>query len=551
MERDSTNTSKVLVTVNSNTLYEETAFQTTEFDWINENSTWIVTNEDLFGGIETKTIQFGDVSTSGSITFNQTSYIDPENIEVEWDVIDFDDGTFNYEIQIVTSVSGDPSQDSWAADGNWNTSPFISSASGAAVFDFYSDGYDLPIWIQAELWAQDKTTGTWTRLDSTPVVVYHEKSDFGVGSIWTEKSTYNLSEMFYIFVETDYPIVEVELISDTYHDIQSLEVFEGGWQRVGYAFFSPHNFTAYLYEDGIVTNQTSFSVWTTSPMLNIFLDSAALKSQFAFEFYTDNSSDTITGYKPDGSIFYGPIIDLETNGREIIRGVSSSSSPPGIYTISLFHDGTTYYNDTIELYSTSEYVYFEASKYETGDRIKIYSFVTDSRQQVRLTDSIGTAVITWTDSAGYIVPNGQTVLYFSLTDNNEYGMNINTSLDAGTFRTGNWKVEIIGIDGKPLTDESTYDYTTVSKRIESPADSSNEMISIFFSPEGAFMLFTVCLTMMGLAVAKHPAGGGAGAVVGTGFGVYFNALPPWMLMLTVITLVVLAGVSIAVYFKGK
>jgi hypothetical protein len=487
---------------------------------------------------------------TGDIEFNQTFYTDPEDIQVSWDVDSFDSDAYTYEIQIITSVSGNPSQDSWSADGNWNVSPFISSASGAAVFDFYSDGYDLPIWIQGELWAQDKSSGTWTKLDNTPAVLYHEKSDIGVGSIWTEKSTYNLSEMFYIFVETDYPIVEVELISDTYHDIQSLEVFEGGWQRVGYAFFSPHNFTAYLYEDGVITNQTSFSVWTTSPMLNIFLDLEALKTQFAFEFYTDNSSDTITGYKPDGSIFYGPITDLETNGREIIRGVSSSS-PPGIYTISLFHDGTTYYNDTIELYSTSEWVYFEASKYETGDRIKIYSYVTDSRQQVRLTDSIGTAVITWTDSAGYIVPNGQTVLYFSLTDNNEYGMNVNASIDAGTFRTGNWKVEIIGIDGKPLTNESTYDYATVSKKIESPADTSNEMISIFFSPEGVFMLYTVCLTMLGLVLAKHPAGGGAGATVGVGFGVYFNVLPPWMLMLTVILLVVLGGVSVAAYYRGK
>jgi hypothetical protein len=366
--------------------------------------------------------------------------------------------------------------------------------------------------------------------------------------VWTEKSTYNISEIFYIEFETEYSTVEIELISDTYYDIRTME--GNGHGHLGYAFRTPHNFTAYLYEGGVVTNRTSFSVAATSPMLNIFLESVALKTQFALEYYTDNSSDTITGYRPDGSIFYGPVTDLETNKRKIITGISSSS-PPGVYTISLFHDGTTYYNDTVELYSTSEWVYFEASKYETGDRIKIYSFVTDSRQQVRLSDSIGTAVITWTDSAGYIVPNGQTVLYFSLTDNNEYGMNINSSIDAGTFRTGNWKIEIIGIDGKPLTDESTYDYTTVSKRIDSPEDTSNEMISIFFSPEGAFMLYTVCLTMMGLVLAKHPAGGGAGATVGVGFGVYFNVLPPWMLMLMVILLVVLGGVSVAAYYRGK
>lgn len=549
VSRDSSNQAEYTIVGNVTKYLDETGLSGDALDICIDEQPVEVSAVNSYGGVFNHEFLFVSVST-GTIAFNQSFYTDPEEIGVDWEITDFNIDSYTYEIQVVTSVSGDPSQDSWAADGNWNTSPFISSASGAAVFDFYSDGYDLPIWIQAELWAQDKNTGTWTRLDSTPVERYHEKSDFGVGSIWTEKSTYNLSEMFYIFVETDYSIIDIELISDTYHDRQTLEVFEGGWQRLGYAFFSPHNFTAYLYEDGVITNQTSFSVWTTSPMMNIFLDSEALKTQFAFEFYTDNSSDTITGYKPDGSIFYGPITDLETGSREIIRGVSSSS-PPGIYTISLFHDGITYYNDTIELYSTSEWVYFDASKYETGDRIKIYSFVTDSRQQVRLTDSIGTAVITWTDSAGYIVPNSQTVLYFSLTDNNEYGMNVNTSIDAGTFRTGNWKVEIIGIDGKPLTNESTYDYTTVSKRIDSPADSSNEMISIFFSPEGAFLLFTVALTMMGLVASKHPAGGGAGAVVGVGFGVYFNVLPVWMLMLMVIALVVLAGVSIAVHFKGK
>ncbi len=105
--------------------------------------------------------------------------------------------------------------------------------------------------------------------------------------------------------------------------------------------------------------------------------------------------------------------------------------------------------------------------------------------------------------------------------------------------------------GTFVEDGTVWDRAKVSKSTDDPEDASNEMISIFFSPEGVFLLFTVCLTMMGLVAVKHPAGGGAGAVVGVGFGVYFNALPVWMLMVMVIALVVMAGVSIASHFGGK
>ena len=138
---------------------------------------------------------------------------------------------------------------------------------------------------------------------------------------------------------------------------------------------------------------------------------------------------------------------------------------------------------------------------------------------------------------------------FSLTDKNEYNMYVETGLEEGTYATGVWTV---WIEDETGAFGDAWDSARISiGTTDTPADASNEMISIFFSPEGLFMIFTAALTMMGLVAAKHPAGGGAGAVVGVGFGVYFNVLPVWMLLLMVIALVVLAGVSIAVHFKGK
>jgi hypothetical protein len=541
MERDAVQTSMVDVTILGSKVVDETVLKTTDFMYVNTTgSTWTVTNENIFGNIQEKVLYFDGSETTATISLNQTEFTSPDPVGVIYDIINLD--LTNYEYWIV--VIGDNGEIPHYVSNDFYD---ITTSTGQDNFTISPGTLSLPFNMQAELRTYDKRTGTFNTLAVSEILSYNPES-IAPGKIWTDKDNYNISEIFYIQIDTNYNTVQIELISSDFYDLRTME--GPGFNYLGYLFNDPHNFTAYLIENGIKTNSTDFSVSADSPFLNIHVDTVPVNQGFCFSYYTDNTSDTITGYRPDGSIFYGPTTNLKTLEKVDICG-PSSPSPAGIYTMSLLHDGADYYNDTIVMSSANEYIYFESSKYETGDRMIIHYYIMDRRQRIRLSDSVGTAVVTWTCDAFYITPNMGNSLWFSLIDNNEYGLNMNASIDAGTFRTGNWKVEIIGIDGKPLTDYDTYDYTTVNKKIDTSEDQTTAFILLIFSPEGLFLILTSVLMLAGLVAAKHPAGGAAGAAVGVGFGVFFGVLPVWMLLLMVILLVVLAGVGTAVYFKGK
>ena len=491
-------------------------------------------------------------NTEGEINLNQTYYTDPENIEVEWNITGYNTTFFNYEIQVITSISGDPSQDSWPADGNWNTSPFISSASGAAVFDFYSDGYDLPIWIQGELWAQDKNTGTWTKLDNTPVVVYHE-AVLEPGKIWMDQAVYDTG---------DTATVSYETVSDSAYVIVR-KYPKAVWSQGEYyiwnvlagsgtrTFVIPPSGTgdwkAELSESDITVNETMFSVnETITPFLAWDdIDGIIGESQI-LHFYSNDVNATLQIYDGDQTVIYDETVGDGYFHDYVIS--THTNQAPGTWTASLNCSGS-YYNDTLLMYAKDAYVAFDADAYTLGQTISIQYYLKRSTQTIVLYDANNKDVITWTTTGNY-VHLGSGSVDFTLSDDNEYGQDIIAGVDANDIKLGLWKVEVLD-RGQPIADNPVYDSAKVSESVDDPADVSNEMISIFFSPEGVFMLYTVCLTMLGLVLSKHPAGGGAGATVGVGFGVYFNVLPPWMLMLTVILLVALGGVSVAAHYRGK
>jgi hypothetical protein len=557
MERDTNLQSKLNITIDGDLVKEESTMQTYDVDYVNSSfNTWTVRNEDVYGYAVTKTLEFGDLV--GTINFNQTSYIDPENIEVEWNINGYNSNSFNYEIQVVTSISGDPSQDSWAADGNWNISPFISSASGAAVFDFYSDGYDLPIWIQAELWAQDKTTGTWTRLDSTPVERYHEAAlDFG--KISTDKASYNVSEIVTVTYTSYAGNIKIRayqhgsITTYWYNDLSS-----GTDQTIKISFDEKDRgpWDLRLIENDVFTNYTSIEItsgdipyvkWYRSVYDQGQIVPYRIGGSGGLMLYSTDVNATLSIFDAASTEIYNFSVGSGNNNMQINF---AESAAPGMWTASLLNLGSRY-NDTTMVTSTSSLISFNSSVYVTGDTIGINYFIPSSDYRIMLLDANFKEIIIFTTQNGVLSTGTYQTIPFSLVDNNEYGFNMIAAIDAGSYTTGYWEVWVVDQYGTFLDNGTVWDRAKVSKSSGDSADTSNEMISIFFSPEGAFLLFTVCLTMMGLVAAKHPAGGGAGAVVGVGFGVYFDVLPVWMLMLTVILLVVMAGVSIAVYYKGK
>ena len=488
---------------------------------------------------------------TGDIEFNQTFYTDPEDIQVSWDVDSFDSDAYTYEIQVITSVSGNPSQDSWPADGNWNVSPFISSASGAAVFDFYSAGYDLPIWIQGELWAQDKSSGTWVKLDNTPAVIYHEAA-LEAGKVWTDKESYNVTEIVTIYTDTvDGGYLMVDKRNDPLYD--SYNIYSG-LSHVKFSLQTSHvgTWDVYLYENSVITNSTVFTVLADNDTAYFSWWGDVQKGEAAFYDYVATSSNSvITIYDGVGEKQYSFNATPGYNEGQI----STMPGEAGNWTGSLY-DGGVYCNSSLEVYASESWIRFVDDSYYLGDTIEIEYFIIDSDHIIRLRDGLcqyggRSTILTWMPGSFHTGQRG--TLEFTLSDDNEFGLQVETNLESGYYLPGEWEVQASGMteSGYRSTDDTTYVHGTAKEDSDDPAEVSNEMIGIFFSPQGIFLMFTVIITVMGLAVTKQPAGGAVCAVLGVGFGRFFNVLPTWMLLLTVIALVAFAGVSTAIYIKGK
>lgn len=487
----------------------------------------------------------------GDIEFNQTFYTDPEDIQVSWDVDSFDSGAYTYEIQVITSVSGNPSQDSWPADGNWNVSPFISSASGAAVFDFYSAGYDLPIWIQGELWAQDKGSGTWTKLDNTPAVIYHEAA-LETGKVWTDKESYNTTEIVTIYTDTvDGGYLMIDKRNDPLYD--SYNIYSG-LSHVKFSLQTSHvgTWDVYLYENSVITNSTVFTVLADNDTAYFSWWGDVQKGEAAYYDYVATSSNSvITIYDGVGEKQYSFNATAGYNEGQI----STMPGAAGNWTGSLY-DGGVYYNSSLEVYASESWIRFVDDSYYLGDTIEIEYFIIDPGCKIRLKDGLcqyggRSTILTWMPGSFHTGQRG--TLEFTLSDDNEFGLQIESNLESGYYLPGEWRVEALfeTEEGYAFVDDTTYVHDAAKEDEDDPAAVSNEMIGIFFSPQGIFLMFTVIITVMGLAVTKQPAGGAVCAVVGVGFGCFFNVLPPWMLLLTIIALVAFAGVSTAIYIKGK
>ena len=485
------------------------------------------------------------------IEFNQSFYTDPEDIQVSWDVDSFDSGAYTYEIQVITSVSGNPSQDSWPADGNWNVSPFISSASGAAVFDFYSAGYDLPIWIQGELWAQDKGSGTWTKLDNTPAVIYHEAA-LEAGKVWTDKESYNVTEIVTIYTDTvDGGYLMIDKRNDPLYD--SYNIYSG-LSHVKFSLQTSHvgTWDVYLYENSIITNSTVFTVLADNDTAYFSWWGDVQKGEAAFYDYVATSSNSVVSiYDGVGEKQYSFNATAGYNEGQI----STMPGEAGNWTGSLY-DGGVYYNSSLEVYASESWIRFVDDSYYLGDTIEIEYFIVEDWCKIRLKDGLcqyggRSTILTWMPGSFHTGQRG--TLEFTLSDDNEFGLQVETNLESGYYLPGEWRVEALfeTEKGYAFVDDTTYVHDAAKEDAGDPAAVSNEMIGIFFSPQGIFLMFVVIITVMGLAVTKQPAGGAVCAVMGVGFGRFFNVLPTWMLLLTIIALVAFAGVSTAIYIKGK
>jgi hypothetical protein len=113
----------------------------------------------------------------GTIELNQTSYTDPEliQIDVELTTYDFTDNSY----YIITEVREDVG--SWDnVAGIYNGTTKISTASESRTLDIDTWLYDLPLWVRVKLMEYEKTTGEYTTIYTTGMVRYNPSIPDGI-----------------------------------------------------------------------------------------------------------------------------------------------------------------------------------------------------------------------------------------------------------------------------------------------------------------------------------------------------------------------------------
>lgn len=544
--RDATNTSKTLLTEGGNVLLNETTFTSTDYFYQSPNISKTLYNiqmENIYGDTKNKNIVFTyDVLPStGILSFNRSFFTDPEKVGVIYDIENFDITNNEYWI-LLTGTNGGATY--------FVTNDFydITTATGQDNFTISYAPLSLPFQMRAELWTYSKLTGVSSALAYTSWVPYNPAS-LAPGKIWTAKTSYNVSEIVTINYESAAAQIAINPERTEWADLFYFGNLAPGTGTVKMVFNENHigTWQLKLQENGIYTNSTSIEILPgLTPYARWGLKDVWNLGYTGYIYvYADDPNASLTVYDGANVETYNITVG---SGSQTINVKFYDHFSPGTWTASLLNYGVRY-NDTTVVGSSVPIVRFNSTAYETGDTMGISYFIPSTGYKLVLTDANYKEIIKFTTTHGVISSGSFETVPFSLTDNNEYGLFIETGIDSGLYKTGSWYVFVENPDGS--LDDNIWDSARVKVGISEPADASNEMIDILFSPEGLFFILTACLTMMGLVTAKHPAGGAAGAVVGVGFGVYFEALPVWLLLLMVIALVVLAGVSVASHFGGK
>ena len=142
------------------------------YNYINESSNYYIkanANEVEYL-IYSNIADVPDFESAGTIELNQTSYTDPELIQINATLTSYDfDNRYYY---FVVDVSED--LDVWhMVSGSYNNTTSITSAAESRTLQINTVYYDLPTWIRATLKEYNPTTGSYTDVAYSTTVLYN------------------------------------------------------------------------------------------------------------------------------------------------------------------------------------------------------------------------------------------------------------------------------------------------------------------------------------------------------------------------------------------
>lgn len=315
-----------------------------------------------------------DFESVGTIELNQTSYTDPEIVQINTSLTSYDFDNHLYRILMYYS---DDDGDTWGRlTTSLNNTSIVSSASDARTSDISSGFYDLPIKIKAVLEDYDKTTTTSSVVATSSEVYYNPTAAYD----------YTFSGTVFD-AGTGSPIEGATIAATGATTTSDTSTVTGRFKL----YLSDGTYTINCSKSGYVSNvNEDIVVWTNISLYNIYLTQTS---------YTNGTMNGIIKDADTGE----SIQDVHLIFTNATDRIDAYTSVGGYYTASGFEQSTSYDIRAIKsgYYSYNGSVTIEASggTHKSFDMVQINYSVAPT----------ATALDTYPDGEGHAWTNDEII----------------------------------------------------------------------------------------------------------------------------------------------
>lgn len=175
MDRDVSNQTIAIITINDNIVYDDITLKTTNFQYLDYNKlnySIDISMENVFGDIVYKNLIFSYTPpvSSATIELNQSSYTSPEFIKSDITLNNPDYTNNYYRIKTMYSLLDDNYN---YASVNYNQTQLISTDESSYLITLNEEYYNLPIKIMVTVEQYNKNSGVTTVIGESNKVLYN------------------------------------------------------------------------------------------------------------------------------------------------------------------------------------------------------------------------------------------------------------------------------------------------------------------------------------------------------------------------------------------
>lgn len=413
------------------------------------NSTWWVELLDVNGQTHYLTINYiPSGSVSASISFNDSYYFYPDDVNVTYTLTDSDSSN-TYFIDIVGS-------DDYLTWITLNEFFEIDSSGTDSIVLNIPDYFDYPFYIQAQIYEYSYSDDTLTLLASSSITTYNFGDYWGDYSLSVNDTSVNLGDSIYLnYSISGFYRGKLLLLNPASKTIYQT-IFESGNYSDIYTF-QDNDLTGHwvvtLYGKknlsdsySLLTSVNPIVVSSDTPICQFNKNEYDVNENIYVHLVTSESGSVLRFYDDSE---YLTSITLNTVGLRDFLVESGFfleyfDSYPSTLTASLLDDGSTYNSTCTLVNNFVDYGSFDANvyQYKLGDRTAInasYWLVSSDWASVAIKDSRGYSRVTDDNIPGWN-PS------YPLSGDIDYSVSTNTF----SLPSGNWSLVLIFSNGTEI-----------------------------------------------------------------------------------------------------